>query len=56
MEECEKNDECKLCHKNVDKVEEVKWQGDSMDLSVNLSLRTCCKRGSVKIKDNTLIK
>ena len=37
MEECEKDADCKLCHKNVDKGEEVQWQAESMDLSVKLS-------------------
>ena len=52
MEECEKNVDGKLCHKNVDKGEEVQWQGESMDLSVKIS----SKKGSVKRNDNTLIK
>ena len=30
-----KNAECKLCHQNVDKGEEVQWQGESMDLSLS---------------------
>ena len=43
MEECEKTAECKLCHENVDKGEEVQWQGESMDLSIKLSSNNLLK-------------
>ena len=35
LEQC--NSKCKICHKNVDNGEKVKWQGKSMDLSFKLS-------------------
>ena len=47
-----KTAESRLCHKNVDKGEEVQWQGSPWIYQLSYHSRTV----NVKINDNTLVK